>query len=263
MRDILSDLEQGPILSDPDPVRRAQILMQTPLPKRFYEHASVADLETGFAVHLDDKSVRTPARQVLLLPSAAAAQIVADEFNAQVKVINPTLMPATRLVNTAIDGIAQDPQAVLEDILRFAANDMMFYRAETPEALVQRQTARWDPLIDWAETLGARFNLDVGVMHIAQPREAIAAFGVHLSAFTHPVALASLHTMTTLTGSAIIALAIAKGHITADEGWSLAHLDEDWTIEQWGEDLEAVVRRANRAKEMFAANALLIALASA
>lgn len=262
MRDILSDLEHGPILSDPDPVRRAQILMQTPLPKRFYEQANVAEQESGFAVHLDDKAVRTPARQVLLLPSAAAAQIIADEFNAQEKVINPTLMPATRLVNTAIDGIAQDPQAVLEDILRFAANDMMFYRADTPEELVQRQTARWDPLIDWAETLGARFNLAAGVMHIEQPREAIAAFGVHLSAFIHPVALASLHTMTTLTGSAIIALAIAKGHITADEGWSLAHLDEDWTVEQWGEDLEAVARRANRAKEMFAANALLIALAS-
>lgn len=260
MRDILNDLEAGKQLSDENPIVRAQKQMQAQLPKRFYEKADVVETEGGFAVHLDGRPVKTPARSPLLLPSAAAAEIVAEEFRAQEKVIDPGKMPAMCLVNTAIDGIALDPQAVFEDILRFAGTDMLCYRAASPKELVARQTERWDPLIDWAEGLGARFALAEGVMHVEQPREALAAFGVHLSAFQHPVALASLHTMTTLTGSAIIALAVAKGEILAEEGWSRAHIDEDWTIEQWGEDAEAAARRKVRESEMMVAARLLQAI---
>ncbi|MFK4823788.1 ATP12 family chaperone protein [Paenochrobactrum sp. BZR 588] len=260
MRDILSDLEAGPTLSDPDPVRRAQIQMKAPLPKRFYEKAAVVEAEGGFTVQLDGKLVRTPARQPLLLPTRAAAQLVADEFEAQKEVVNAETMPVTRLVNTAIDGIALDHQAVFEDILRFASCDMLFYRADSPQELVDRQTKQWDPIIDWAQSLGARFNLAEGVMHVEQPREAIAAYGAHLSSANDPFTLAVLHTFTTLTGSALLALAVYKQHLTAEEAWKLAHLDEDWTIENWGEDEEAHWRRQKRATEMFATDALLKAI---
>lgn len=246
MRDILSDLEAGKQLSDENPIVRAQKQMQAQLPKRFYEKAEVAESEGGFAVHLDGRPVKTPARNLLLLPTRAAAQIVADEFAAQEKLIDPGKMPATRLVNTAIDGIAQDPQAVFEDILRFAGTDMLCYRADSPQELVSRQTENWGPLIDWMESLGARFALAESVMHVEQPREAIAAFSVHMAGFKDPLALAALHTMTTLMGSAIIALAVAKGEISAEKGWAIAHIDEDWTIEHWGSDAEAIERRKNR-----------------
>lgn len=260
MRDILSDLEAGKQLSDENPIVRAQKQMQAQLPKRFYEKAEVAKSEGGFAVHLDGRPVKTPARNLLLLPTRAAAQIVADEFAAQEKLIDPGKMPATRLVNTAIDGIAQDPQAVFEDILRFAGTDMLCYRADSPQELVSRQTENWDPLIDWMESLGARFALAEGVMHVEQPREAIAAFSVHMAGFKDPLALAALHTMTTLMGSAIIALAVAKGEISAEKGWAIAHIDEDWTIEHWGSDAEAIERRKNREIEMMVAARLLEAI---
>ncbi|ABX62072.1 hypothetical protein C064_00304 [Brucella suis 63/252] len=260
MRDILSDLEAGKQLSDENPIVRAQKQMQAQLPKRFYEKAEVAESEGGFAVHLDGRPVKTPARNLLLLPTRAAAQIVADEFAAQEKLIDPGKMPATRLVNTAIDGIAQDPQAVFEDILRFAGTDMLCYRADSPQELVSRQTENWDPLIDWMESLGARFALAEGVMHVEQPREAIAAFSVHMAGFKDPLALAALHTMTTLMGSAIIALAVAKGEISAEKGWVIAHIDEDWTIEHWGSDAEAIERRKNREIEMMVAARLLEAI---
>ncbi|QTN98850.1 ATPase [Brucella sp. 458] len=260
MRDILSDLEAGKQLSDENPIVRAQKQMQAQLPKRFYEKAEVAESEGGFAVHLDGRPVKTPARNLLLLPTRAAAQIVADEFATQEKVIDPGKMPATRLVNTAIDGIAQDPQAVFEDILRFAGTDMLCYRADSPQELVSRQTENWDPLIDWMESLGARFALAEGVMHVEQPREAIAAFSVHMAGFKDPLALAALHTMTTLMGSAIIALAVAKGEISAEKAWAIAHIDEDWTIEHWGSDAEAIERRKNREIEMMVAARLLEAL---
>lgn len=255
------DTKEG--LSDPDPVRRAQVQSNLPFPKRFYKAVDVVERDGQFAVELDGKRVKTPARQDLLLPSRALAQMIADEFAAQDKDIVPARMPATRLANTAIDGVVSDPQVVLEDVLRFASSDMLCYRAGSPERLVSRQTELWDPIIDWAASdLGARFVLAEGVMHVEQPRETLAALGVHLGQFKDAFAVAALHTITTLTGSAILALAVTKGRITGDEAWTLAHVDEDWTIEQWGEDAEAAARRALREREMIAAVKVLQAIAA-
>lgn len=260
MRDLLNDLSDG--LSHPDPIRRAQIQMKKPLPTRFYKGVAVAERgDEGFAIELDGKVVRTPAKQILAVPVRALADIIAAEWDAQTEVIDPGSMPVTRLVNTALDGVANDTQAVFEDILRFSTSDLLCYRAESPEALVQRQTERWDPVLDWAaDDLGARFILIEGVMHHEQPREAIAALGVTLRRHDNPLVLAALHTMTTLTGSAILALAFAERHLTTEEVWSLAHLDEDWTIEHWGSDEEAEQRRAKRFDEFKAAADVFLAL---
>ncbi|WP_269929449.1 ATP12 family chaperone protein [Aminobacter sp. HY435] len=261
MRDILSDLETGDVLSDPDPIRRAQSSMRRPLPKRFYEAAAVAEVDGSYAVQLDGKAVRTPGRTLLALPTEKAAQLVADEFAAQAEFIDPTTMPVLRLVNTAIDGVATDPQAVLEDILRFSSSDLLCYRADGPERLVERQSKAWDPVLDWAQSaLSARFVLAEGVMHVEQPREAIAALGIHLSQRREPMRLAALHLMTTLTGSALLALAVDAGELHAEEAWNAAHVDEDWQVEQWGQDSEAIARRSARKGDMLAAVALLEAL---
>lgn len=260
MREILSDLE-AEFLSDPDPVRRAQIQMRKPLPKRFYKGAATASVDGGFAVELDGKTARTPGGNVMLLPTEAAAALVAAEFEAQQEAIDPFAMPVMRLVNTAIDGVAADTQAVLEDILRFSASDLVCYRAEGPESLVRRQADAWDPVLDWVHaTLGAFFVLGEGVMHVEQPRPAVAAVGAHLATRKDPFRLAALHVMTTLTGSALIALAVEAGALEPAAAWTAAHVDEDWQAEQWGSDAEAMARRAAREREMMAAAALLKSL---
>jgi chaperone required for assembly of F1-ATPase len=261
MREILTDLEVESFVSEPDPVKRAQLTMRTPLPKRFYKEASVADAGGQFVIHLDGKPVKTPARSLLSFPTAMAAQLVADEFSAQDTHINPTLMPATRLANTAIDGIATEIEAVQEDMIRFASNDLICYRAEAPDALVARQADVWDRYIDWVRSrYGARLYLGEGVFHIAQPREAIALIGAAIKQISDSFQLASVHTMTTLTGSAILALAVHEGEVTAEEAWKAAHLDEDWTDEHWGEDAEAAARRAARWQDMKAAAGMLAAV---
>ncbi|TPL94887.1 ATP12 family chaperone protein [Mesorhizobium sp. B2-3-12] len=261
MRDILNDLEAGKYLSDPDPVRRAQIQMKTPLPKRFYKEVSVAPVEGGFAVHLDGKPVRTPGKALLALPTEAAAALVADEFAQQGETINPVTMPVMRLANTAIDGVATDPQAVLEDVLRFASSDMLCYRADAPQGLVERQNEQWDPVIDWARaSLGVRFNLAEGIIHVEQPRETLAVLGSHLAQRSEPLRLAAIHVMTSLTGSALLALAVDFGALDGEEAWAAGHVDEDWQIAQWGQDAEAVARRAARKRDMMAAVSLLEAL---
>ncbi|RUW71826.1 MULTISPECIES: ATP12 family chaperone protein [unclassified Mesorhizobium] len=261
MRDILNDLEAGKQLSDPDPVRRAQIQMKTPLPKRFYKAVSLAPVEEGFAVHLDGRPVRTPGKALLALPTEKAAALVAGEFDAQGEVIDPVTMPVMRLVNTAIDGVASDPQAVLEDILRFASSDLLCYRADGPQGLVDRQNQLWDPVIDWARgALGARFLLAEGIVHVEQPRETIAVLGAHLAQRNEPLRLAAIHVMTSLTGSALLAIAVDFGELDGETAWSAGHVDEDWQIEHWGQDAEAVARRSARKRDMMAAVSLLEAL---
>ena len=262
MRDILSDLDT-PFVSDENPMKRAQKQMRTPLPKRFYKAASVRhDVENGnFAVELDGKQVRTPGRALLALPTEAAARLVAAEFDAQTVEINPFDMPVLRIANTAIDGVSTDTQAVLEDILRYSSTDLVCYRADGPENLVERQSEAWDPIVDWARaSLGARLVLAEGVIHVDQPREAIAAIGIHLKMRDEPFRLSALHVMTSLTGSALIALAVDFGEISPEEAWAAAHVDENWNIAQWGEDAEATRMRAAKKRDMLAATSLIDAL---
>jgi chaperone required for assembly of F1-ATPase len=253
MKDIFFD--QVGALSDPDPVRRAQIQMKKPLPKRFYNEATAGeDGEGGFCILLDGRPVKTPAKATLSLPKHPMAALVAEEWAGQQEVINPTVMPVTRLANTAIDGIARDRRAVLEDIVRFSGTDLVCYRADRPERLVAAQAEGWDPIVQWAaDTHGARFILAEGVIHQEQPEEAVSAYARAIERYDDSFMLACLHTVTTLTGSALLTLAFADGHIDADEAWRLAHIDEDWQASVWGLDEEAAARRKARKIEMDAA----------
>ncbi|MDK1385197.1 ATP12 family chaperone protein [Sinorhizobium sp. 8-89] len=260
MPDIRDELSGA--LSHEDPVRRAQIQMQKPLAKRFYKDVSIGPADDGaHAVLLDGRTVRTPKRHPLAVPTRKLAELLAAEWDAQSEAIDPTAMPITRIVNTAIDGVAVDHRAVFDDILRFAGSDLLCYRADGPEGLVARQNDLWNPVLDWAaQSLGARFILIEGVIHQEQPPEAISAYAEGLRAFATPLGLACLHTLTTLTGSALLALAFAMGRLTAEEAWTAAHVDEDWQIEHWGTDEEAFQRRENRWQEMKAAATALDAL---
>jgi chaperone required for assembly of F1-ATPase len=151
--------------------------------------------------------------------------------------------------------------AVLEDILKFSTSDLLCYRAEAPEALVERQAEAWDPVLAWVRSeLGARFMLAEGVMHVEQPRETIGAVAIHLRKRAEPFRLAAIHLMTSLTGSALLALAVETGALDAATAWTAAHVDEDWNIEHWGEDAEAAARRAARRRDMMGAASLLAAL---
>ena len=260
MRDLLNDLDAGKNAGR-DPTEAAREAMRAQMPKRFYKEAGIEAEEGGFSVRLDGRQARTPGRRALILPTAAAAKLVADEFEAQAEKIDPMTMPATRLVNTAIDGVADDVQAVLEDILRYASSDLICYRADAPQELVQRQAEGWDPVLDWLQaSLGARFILAEGVMPVEQPRETIAILGAYLAQRNEPFRIAALHVMTSLMGSALLALAVDAGEMDVEGAWAAAHIDEDWNIQQWGEDSEAERRRAQRGLEMRAAGALLAAI---
>lgn len=222
------------------------------LPKRFYQSVTVA--ETGkdaFTALLDGRAVKTPLRRTLVVPSLALAEQLAAEWEAQRDVVDPATMPLTRFVNTVIDGVADDPAKVRADLSAYVETDMLFYRAGYPDRLVETQRKLWDPILAKVEAiLGVRFHLGEGVMHVGQPAGAVAAFRARVDAVADPFAVAALHQMTTLTGSAILALCVFEGHIGVDEAWAAAHVEEDWNVELWGADEEAAARRRARAADM-------------
>ena len=240
-----------------DASKAAQRFMKPELPKRFYKSAEAAREEDGYTVHLDGRPVRTPAKTPLNVPSEALALALAAEWNAQAEVIDPASMPLTRIVNSTIDGVARDVDAVREEIVRYSGSDLICYRADSPERLVERQRLNWDPILDWTSTeLGAEFLATEGIQFVEQPeasREVIRATLSKLNEFQ----VAGLSVVTTLTGSALIALAVLKGRLDSAEAWRLAHVDEDWNIELWGEDEEARKRGEGRVKEMEAAVRLI------
>ena len=235
----------------------------TALRTRFYRVVSVeSTVDTTsshihFHVLLDGRPVRTPARKPLAVPSLALAEELAAEWRAQATHIDPRTMPLTRLVNSALDGVAGKEAEVRQGILAYAGSDLLCYLAEGPMELVERQSKLWGAIHAWAkQTYGIELALGVGVMPVVQQPVMLARIDAALSE-TSPIELAALHVMTTLTGSALLALAVRKGRISDEEAWSLAHLDEDYQIEKWGEDTEAVTRRQKRWLEMAAAASTL------
>ncbi len=221
--------------------------------KRFYEKVSVAKREGGFQVELDGRPIKTPARKDFILPTLALGEAVAAEWSAQSETINVASMPLTKLANTAIDGVTGRESEVITDITRYAASDLICYRAPFPPELAAKQAAAWDPVLAWMEEMfSAPFLLANGVSYLEQPpaslevvRSLVASYG--------PFQLAALHVMTSLTGSALISLAFVHGKLSLGEAWAAAHVDEDWQISKWGEDFEARQRREKRFHEFEAA----------
>ena len=236
------------------PMSAAQAAMRPAGLKRFYAQASVGEADGGFALLLDGRGARTPAKQPILLPNRALAEAMAREWAEQGETIDPAAMPLTRLVNSALDGVAGMRGETRAEIARYTQSDLLCYRADAPEALVAAETAAFDPILKWAgEALGAHFVVAEGVVHRPQPQAALDAVRAALEGFDEPIALAALHVMTSLTGSVLLALAVARQHVSAEEAWRIAHVDEDFQISQWGEDAEASARREARRRDSEAA----------
>src|SRR5467141_1043535 len=256
MRDLFEDIFKNAPL---DPTQAARRAARPHLRRRFYQQADVEEADGEFRIVLDGRPVRTPARRTLATPKRALAQALAAEWNAQREVIDPAKMPLTRLANTIIDGVVEAPSAVAAEVERYLACDLVFYRAPGPAGLVTRQGHAWDPVLAWArESLGAGFVLGEGIAFVEQPAQALAAASSAIP--QHPWRLGALHSITTLTGSALIALALAHNAFSVDAAWSAAHVDEDWNMEFWGCDELALERRAARFAEMQAAATVLEAV---
>jgi chaperone required for assembly of F1-ATPase len=256
MRELFDEVAGKSPLDPEEAVRRAT---RTPQRKRFYTSAGVADADGGFAVTLDGKPIRTPSGRQVIAPSRQIAEVIAVEWNAQGEMISPLTMPLTRFANSVGEGVVDRVDAVADDVAKYLGTDLLFYRAGHPEALVEKEAAHWDPVLFWAANeLGAHFILAEGIVHVTQPDAAIKAARAVFPG--DPWSVAALHVVTTLTGSALLALALLHGVRDADQVWAAAHVDEDWNIEKWGIDEEVAARRVARLVDFKAATQILTAL---
>ena len=218
------------------------------------------EMGRGFTVHLDKRLVTTPAKAALLVPTRAMADAVASEWRLVVDKINPNVMPVTRSANAAIDKVALQFNEVAVMLASYGGSDLLCYRAENPESLVQRQIDGWDPLLDWTyDTFGVRLVSTAGVMPIEQSEHDLAILSASLFKATH-FELAAMHDLIAMSGSLILALGVTNGLLSPANAWALSRIDETWQAEQWGIDDDAdQVAEIKRTAFVHAANFHLMA----
>ena len=218
--------------------------------RRFYQNAAVG---ADNLVLLDGRPVKTPGRAPLAPPGASLAAAIVDEWNAQGETIDPRAMPLTGLANAAIDRIAPAREAFADGLAAYGGSDLLCYRADGPAPLVARQAEHWDPLLDWAKgRYDIAFTVTAGITHRPQPPETLERLAAAVHA-RHPFELAGLSPLVTVSGSLVIALALAEGAVGLDQAWTAAALDEQWQAGQWGEDEEAAKALAGRRRDFEAA----------
>lgn len=221
--------------------------------KRFYKKAT-AEKEGGiFSVHLDGRVIKTPAKAHLHLPTKALAEAIAEEWDTQEEDINPASMLLMQAAATAIDRVTPQREKVIEEIAAYGGTDLVCYRATYPLGLVEKQSAAWDPMLEWVEARhGVHLETCQGIIHISQSDDALSKMQTIVAA-QNDMTLAPLYNITSLCGSLVIALATLDGYITAEEAFEISELDETHVMENWGSDAEAVDRR-NKNKESLAAS---------
>ncbi len=220
--------------------------------KRFYKEAKAVETGSGWHIQLDGRPVRTPARALLALPTHALGEAVAQEWAAQGEEIDPASMPMTGIANAALDHVMPDPAAFAAPVIAYGESDLLCYRADAPAPLVARQEAAWGPLLGWAQDhYGATFVVTSGIVHIAQPAETLERMAEAVLALP-PFLLAPLAPLVTMSGSLVIGLAAVEGAFALQELWQAAELDELWQAELWGDDDQALIRRAQRHEEFMA-----------
>ena len=257
MRDQLDDIQKH--LNDG--YGRAQHLNKVELPKRFYKDVGVAMVDGGFTVTLDGRGVKTPGhKKPVIVPVASLATAMAAEWDGQGEFIDATTMPMVRLVNSAVESGEEMIPAFRDEVLKFAAGDLLLYRAETPQELVELQEQEWDTaLVALARHFGVSFQPTMGIIHQEQPRATLDRLAEAL-ADERLLTLTALVSITGITGSGLLAIALLHRLTAPDAVWQAAHVDEDYQINLWGEDEEASIRRAKRLIEFNTAVAVVDAL---
>lgn len=225
--------------------------------KRFWTQTDVSEADGGFTIELDGRGIRTPARCSLLVPTRALADVIAAEWDALGAEIDPDALPYTKLANAATDKVAVQFDEVVEMLAAYGETDLLCHRAESPEGLVARQTAAWDPVLDWVRaTHGWRFEVVAGVLPGAHPDESIHGLREWLRGQS-PFALMGLHDLITISGSILLARAVDAGQLSADAAWTASRIDEHWQAEKWGRDSEAEAAEAIKQADFLRAARLL------
>jgi chaperone required for assembly of F1-ATPase len=228
--------------------------------KRFWKAVSVIPEDGGWALQLDGRPLRTPARAPLVVPTEALADAIAEEWRSAGEDVDPRAMPLTGLANAAIDRVAPERAAFAGGLARYAEADLACYRSEWPPDLVERQQQAWDSLLAWGRRrYDVDFSTTSGLMPVPQPQATVERLG-HTIAALDPFRLAGLSPLVTIGGSLLAALAVLENAMPPEEAWTKVSVDERWQLEQWGADAEAAAALENKRRDFMAATRFLTLL---
>ncbi len=225
--------------------------------KRFWKAASIERTEEGWGVLLDKHPVMTPARRRVVVPAQAMADMIAEEWSKQDDVVRPQEMPMTRTAATCLDRVAPHIEGICETIAEYGGSDLLCYRAEHPAALILWQEQSWDPVLKWAaDVLGAQLSTGQGIIHVAQPPKALTRLSDQVGSMD-AWELTAVADLTQISGSLVLALAVFHRHLTGEDALTLSRIDEDWNIQEWGEDADAAALAVRRKSDFLHAVAVL------
>lgn len=219
--------------------------------KRFYKSVRIVELASGkWQVLLDTRPAKTPAGNPLDLPTQALGKAIAAEWGAQTGEMRPETMALTRLANTAIDRVAAQRQAVIAELMRFAANDLLCFRAPGPDRLIELEAAAWDPLLKWlGQKFGVALRTCTGIAPVRQSPDdlgTLESFILRIDDF----ALAGVVAAAQLLGSAVLALGLFERRIDANEAIMAAEVDGAYQQQVWGEDPLLTTRNQTSLREL-------------
>jgi len=221
--------------------------------KRFWKEVAAVRENGGWAIQIDGRPVRTPARAPLVVPTEALAAAIADEWRSVEGEIDPRAMPLTGLANAAIDRVAPELKAFAGGLARYAEADLACYRSEWPPELVERQTTGWDSLLSWARRrYDVDFSTTSGLMHVPQPQATVEQLS-HAVGSLDAFRLAGLSPLVSIGGSLLAALAVLEKAMSPEEALQAVSIDDRWQLEQWGKDAEAKTALENRRRDFLAA----------
>lgn len=228
--------------------------------KRFWNTVDVTQAEAGFVIQLDGRTVKTPERRDLLLPTYRAAELVAREWDDASGELDPAQMPATRWANVSVDRMGGQMAAVVDMLAAYGENDLLCYRSTHPQELIARQAALWDAPLEWASrTFNAPLLVTSGVIPVEQPNQSVANLRQAFAGLD-PFELAAFHDLVQISGSLVLALAVSHQHMVAEQAWDVARVDEIWQVEQWGVDDEAAEAGEIKRQAFLLAEELLLSV---
>jgi chaperone required for assembly of F1-ATPase len=217
--------------------------------KRFWKQVTVEPEGGGWQVALDGRRLKTQGKRPQTVPSRALAQLLAGEWAAQGEEVDAAAFPHRDMADYAIDMIASEDDDVIAKLLGFMETDTLCYRADPDEPLYRRQLDMWEPLVTAFEAReGVKVERASGIIHRPQPAGTLAALKDKLKALD-PLVIAPLFTLTSLSASLIVGLAALEDEADPEALWNAANLEEDWQIELWGADEEAIALRKRRLGE--------------
>mgnify|MGYP001206920576 FL=1 len=195
-----------------------------------------------YLLNINNKSLKTPDGNIIELPSIKLAKILLKDYESSFKSKPLNIVRPIKITNTAIDKIKPNNIFYINEITDNLNNDMICYFANSPVELVDLQNKDWLPLINYMKS---SYNIELiytsKLFSINQKPDSLLKLKNILNEI-NIFKLSAIYTLSQITKSIIISLALVNNKISAKKAFENSNLEELYQISKWGKDEEAFDR---------------------